>query len=123
MQPLRPNCGCSKEEPSIQATAEPEPREAHDYFFLGLTDLLWTPRAPFGPTVISCVSWPPNRFRLKGTAPAPATTSTSSSCNGPPRADSSAGYSIGRPLARSLKTTCGPSGSASQSSPHFFSTR
>src|SRR5258708_36374143 len=65
----------------------------------------------------------PNRLRLKGTAPEPATISTSSNCNGLPRADSNAGTSTGRPLLRSLKTTDGPSGFASQSSPHFLSAR
>ena len=52
---LRPNCGCSKEGPSIQTEAKPEPHETHDYF-LWLTDVLRILRAPFGQTAASCAT-------------------------------------------------------------------
>ena len=65
----------------------------------------------------------PNRLRLKDTAPAPGTTSISSSRKGSPSALFISGYSIGRPKTRSRNTTCGPAEFASQSSPHFFNAR
>src|ERR1700693_944027 len=87
--------------------------------FLRLT-VRRTPRVRFALIDVSRASWPPNRSRLKGTAPVPGTISMSSSCNGLPRADRGGGILICCSLVQCLKTTCGRPGSASHATLHFM---
>src|SRR6202051_38359 len=85
--------------------------------FLRLT-VRRTPRVRFALIDVSRASWPPNRSRLKGTAPSPAPISWPAGSSVFRRADRGGEFSFGSPRFGPRKPPGAPPGSASQSSPH-----